>query len=148
MIIIASIASFPKTFVAFIWNAFSDFREQKLFRTQEQKIKTGDEALYLVSLERLDNVLRTMVTISAAVLLLVPVYVLLKLKPTELSQIERNSNYQILTIFISTMIFSASCSIFTQAKKQEVFTATAAYSAVLVVFLSGNISNVKVAANN
>ena len=126
----------------------SDFREQKLFRTQEQKIKTGDEALYLVSLERLDNVVRTVVTISAAALLLVPVYVLLKLKPTEMSQIERNSNYQILTIFISTMIFSVSCSIFTQAKKQEVFTATAAYSVVLVVFLGCNISNVKVATNN
>ena len=148
MIIIASIASFSETFVAFIWNPFSDFREQKLFRTQEQKVKTGDEALYLVSLERLDNVLRTMVTISAAALLLVPVYVLLKLKPTEVSQIERNSNYQILTIFISTMIFSISCSIFTQAKKQEVFTATAAYAAVLVVFLGGNISNVKMATNN
>ena len=148
MIIIASIASSPKTFAAFIWNAFSDLREQKLFRTQEQKIKTGDEALYLVSLERLDNVLRTVVTISAAVLLLVPVYVLLKLKPTEMSQIERNSNYQILTIFISTMIFSASCSIFTQANRRDVFSATAAYSAVLVVFLGGNMSNVKVATNN
>ena len=130
------------------WNAFSDFCKQKLFRTQEQKIKTGDEALYLVSLERLDNVLRTVVTISAALLLLIPIYVLLKLKPTDMSQIERNSNYQILTIFISIMIFSASCSIFTQAKKQEVFTATAAYSAVLVVFLGGDISNVKVATNN
>lgn len=148
MIIIASIASFPKSFVAIVWNAFSDLREQKLFRTQEQKIKTGDEALYLVSLERLENVLRTVITILAAILLLVPVYVLFKLKSTDMSPVERNSNYQILTIFISTMIFSASCSIFTQANKNEVFTATAAYSAVLVVFLGGNMSNVKVAINN
>ena len=123
-------------------------REQKLFRTQEQKVKTGDEALYLVSLERLEKVLRTVVTILAVMLLLVPVYVLLKLKTTEVSQFERNSDYQILTIFISTIIFSASCSIFTQGKKQEVFTATAAYSAVLVVFLGGNISSVKVVNAN
>lgn len=136
------------TLLADTFSTISRTATSKLFRTQEQKIKTGDEALYLVSLERLDNVLRTIVTISAAVLLLVPVYVLLKLKSTEMSQIEGNSNYQILTIFISTMIFSVSCSIFTQAKKQEVFTATAAYSAVLVVFLGGNISNVKVATNN
>ena len=144
----ASIANLLYPSVAIVWNALSDIREQKLLRTHEQKIKTGDEALYLVSLERLENLLRTVVTISAAILLLVPVYVLFKLKPTEMSQVERNSNYQILTIFVSTMIFSASCSIFTQAKKQEVFTATAAYSAVLVVFLGGNISNVKVATKN
>ena len=110
-------------------------------------MKTGDEALHLVSLDRLDNVLRAIVTILAAFLLLVPVFVLFKLQPTNKSEVERKSNYQILTIFIFTLLFSASCSIFTQAKKQEVFTATAAYSAVLVVFL-GNTSNVLVATNS
>ncbi len=120
---------------------FSNVRDQMLFRTHEQKIKTGDEALHLVSLDRLDNVLRAIVTILAAILLLVPVFVLFKLQPTNRSEVERKSNYQILTIFIFTLLFSASCSVFTQAKKQEVFTATAAYSAVLVVFL-GNTSNV------
>ena len=94
----------------------------------------------MVSLDRLDNVLRAVITLLAAILLLVPVFVLFKLQPVDKSEIERRSNYQILTIFIFTLLFSASCSIFTQAKKQEVFTATAAYSAVLVVFL-GNTSN-------
>ena len=94
----------------------------------------------MVSLDRLDNVLRAIITLLAAILLLVPVFVLFKLQPIDKSEIERKSNYQILTIFIFTLLFSASCSIFTQAKKQEVFTATAAYSAVLVVFL-GNTSN-------
>lgn len=94
----------------------------------------------MVSLDRLDNVLRAVITLLAAILLLVPVFILFKLQPIDKSEIQQKSNYQILTIFIFTLLFSASCSVFTQAKKQEVFTATAAYSAVLVVFL-GNTSN-------
>ncbi|KAF6237536.1 hypothetical protein HO173_004426 [Letharia columbiana] len=128
-------------------NTISRTATKKLFQTHEQEIKTGDEALHLVSLDRLDNVLRAIVTMVAAILLLVPVYVLFKLQPTNMSDVERRGNYQILTIFIFTLLFSASCSIFTQAKKQEVFAATAAYSAVLVVFL-GNTSNVLVATEN
>ena len=100
-----------------------------------------------MSLDRLDNILRAVITIVAAVLLLVPVFVLFKLRPTNNSEVERKINHQILTIFIFTLLFSVSCSIFTQAKKQKVFTATAAYCAVLVVFL-GNTSNVLVATNN
>jgi len=71
----------------------------------------------------------------------VPVYVLFRLQPTSQAEFERKSNYQILTVFLFILAFAASCSIFTQAKRQEVFAATAAYSAVLVVFL-GNASNV------
>ena len=122
-------------------------REQKLFRTHEQKLRTGDEALHLVSLDRIDNCLRAVITMIAAVLLLVPVFVLFKLQPNNKSEFERSSNYQILTIFVFTLLFSASCSIFTQAKRQEVFAATAAYCAVLVVFL-GNTSNVLVTTDN
>lgn len=128
-------------------NTISRTATRTLFRTHEQKIKTGDEALHLVSLDRLDNILRAVITILAAILLLVPVFVLFKLQPTNVSEVERKGNYQILTVFIFTLLFSASCSIFTQAKKQEVFTATAAYSAVLVVFL-GNTSNVLMATGN
>ena len=134
-------------YVAVKYSAYSNIAEQTLFRTHEQKIKTGDEALGLVSLDRIDNILSTIVTVLAAILPLAPIFILFKLRPTNKSDIEKQSNYQILTIFIFTLLFSASCSIFTQVKKQEVFTATAAYSAVLVVFL-GNTSNVLVATDN
>ena len=86
-----------------------------------------------------------MITVIAAVLLLVPVFVLFKLQPTNKSEFERKSNYQIVTVFAFTLVFSASCSFFTQASRQEVFAATAAYSAVLVVFL-GNTSSVMATA--
>ena len=114
-----------------------------IFRSFEQEAKTGSEELNLLSADRFDILLRIVITIIAAILLLVPVFVLFRLQPTSREEFERKSNYQILTIFIFTLGFSASCSIFTKARRHEVFTATAAYSAVLVVFL-GNTTNVMV----
>jgi len=114
---------------------------QAIFSSKEQKRKTGDEELYLYSASRLDILLRVVLTVIAALLLLVPVFVLFRLQPTSKEEFRRKSDYQILTVFFFTLAFSASCSIFTKAKRQDVFTATAAYSAVLVVFL-GNTSNI------
>ena len=113
-----------------------------LLRTKEQKIKTGsDPYLNLVSPRRFEALLRAVITLSAAILLLAPVLVLFEIQPQTASQAKSRSKYQVLTIFPSTMIASASCSIFTKARKQELFTATATYCAVLVVFL-GNTSQV------
>ena len=115
--------------------------------TREQKIKTGsDPYLNLVDPERFDALLRAILTLFAAVLLLVPVLILFELQPENASQVKSRSKYQVLTIFFSTLVASASCSIFTKARKQEVFTATAAYCAVLVVFL-GNTSQVMIVSN-
>lgn len=113
---------------------------QAIFRTNEQKIATGQERVFLISPFRLDVFLRVALTILAAVLLLLPVVILFELQPTKASQIRRNGGLQILTIFLFTLLFSASCSIFTKARRQEVFTATAAYSAVLVVFLGSTLN--------
>ena len=116
--------------------------EQALFRTPEQKLKTGSlPHLNLVSPERFDAFLRAILTFLAANLLLVPVIILFELQPTDKAQIKSQGRFQILVVFLFTIAFSACCSIFTKARKQEVFTATAAYSAVLVVFL-GNTSTI------
>jgi len=101
----------------------------------------GNEELNLLSAYRFDILLRFVLTLVAAILLLAPVAVLFRLQPTSREDFQRKSNFQILTVFLFTLAFSASCSIFTKARRSEVFTATAAYSAVLVVFL-GNASNV------
>jgi len=107
-------------------------------------LKTGsEERLKLTSAERFEVLLRVVLTTIAAVLLLAPVLVLWELQPTEQSQAKRAGKWQLVTIFLFTMVFSLSCSIFTKAKRQELFAATAAYCAVLVVFL-GNTSNVLV----
>ena len=95
----------------------------------------------LISPYRLDILLRIVLTIIAVVLLLIPVIILYEIQPTTASEIKSSIRAQLATIFSLTIAFSASCSIFTKARRQEVFTATAAYCAVLVVFL-GNTSNV------
>ncbi len=111
-----------------------------LFRNKEQRTKTGGADLRLVAANRLDILVRTVLTLVAALLLLIPVAVLFALQPTSRADFRRKVIYQLLNVFVFTMLFSASCSIFTKARRQEVFAATAAYSAVLVVFL-GNTSN-------
>ena len=114
---------------------------QALFRTPKQKIKTGSlPHLNLVSPERFDPFLRAILTFLAANLLLVPVIILFELQPTDKTQLKSQGRFQVLVVFLFTMTFSACCSMFTKARKQEVFTATAAYSAVLVMFL-GNTSH-------
>ena len=126
----------------------TDQIEQKLFRSPEQKLKTGnEEGLRLLSADRLDIFLHIVLTVIATVLLLVPVFTLFRLQPTCRADIRRKSNYQLLTVFIFTLIFSASCCIFTKARRQEVLTATAAYCAVLVVFL-GNTSTAMFSQDN
>ncbi|KAL9100353.1 MAG: hypothetical protein Q9163_004260 [Psora crenata] len=119
---------------------------QAIFRNGEQARQVGTEQFQLLTPARMDIFLRVVLTVLASVLLLVPVFILFELQPSHPSEVRRKSNYQILTIFFFTLLFAASCSIFTRARRQEVFQATAAYSAVLVIFL-GNTSNVVVATN-
>lgn len=129
-------------------NKISKSMTMKLFRSPEQKLKTGnEEGLRLLSADRLDIFLHIVLTVIATVLLLVPVFALFRLQPTCRADIRRKSNYQLLTVFIFTLIFSASCCIFTKARRQEVLTATAAYCAVLVVFL-GNTSTAMFSQDN
>lgn len=54
---------------------------------------------------------------------------------------QQNGKWQIGMIFVFTLLFSGSCALFTQARRQEVFVATAAYCIVFVVFL-GSSTNV------
>ena len=120
---------------------------QKWFRTREQKIKTGTSSyLNLVSPNRFDAFLKTILTFIAALLLLCPVLILFEIQPADPTQIKSRGRTQFGVVFVFTFAFSACCFLFTKATKQEVFTATAAYSAVLVVFL-GNASQALTCAN-
>ena len=108
------------------------------FCTLEQNMKTGSlDVLNLTCPEWLDICLRTILTILAAGLLLVPATILFELEPTDPDQVRRN-RWQVLVVFPFTLVFSACCSLFMKARKQEAFTAIAAYSAVLVVVLGNN----------
>lgn len=101
----------------------------------------------LVSPKRFDVLLKAILTLIASVLLLAPVFILFEIQPTKPSQVKDRSRSQMIVVLLFTLAFSACCTIFTKARKQEVFTATAAYSAVLVVFL-GNASNMVACPSN
>lgn len=104
----------------------------------------GKEVVHLTSPTRRDVLLRIVLTLLAIILLLAPVFILLELQRSIPGETRRKSNYQIIVISLFTLVFSATATILTRARRQEVFTATAAYSAVLVIFL-GHTSSIVVA---
>ena len=121
---------------------------QYFFRTPEQEITLGGETgIDLLSPYRLELLLRFILTVVAAALLLVPVFILFKLQPTKKTDVTARSRDQLIIILAFTLAFSVSFSIFTTAKRQEIFIATAAYCAVLVIFL-GNTSQIVAATIN
>ena len=101
-----------------------------LFRTKDQSIRTGSEKIDLYSHKRLDIVTNILITIAASFLLMAPVAILDSFQSRGLAQIA--------IIWGFVLLFALCTAIFTNARKQEVFTGTAAYAAVLVVFLSNN----------
>ncbi|KAL8762771.1 MAG: hypothetical protein Q9184_001311 [Pyrenodesmia sp. 2 TL-2023] len=127
-------------FVEDTMNMISRSATTFFFRDAELKKKTGSIQVNLLSPRRLEIFVRTVFTILTAVLFLVPVLAMLELQPSHADQARHAEYMQLAIVFVFTILFSASCSTFTKAKRQEVFTATGAYCAVLVVFL-GNTQN-------
>jgi hypothetical protein len=87
------------------------------------------------SQSRIEKLVGVIITLLIFVLLVLPVVAMYKLtsirKPTF-------DSVGILVVF--TLLFSAAMSLVTKAKRHELFGASAAYCAVLVVFIS-NFSN-------
>jgi hypothetical protein len=52
-----------------------------------------------------------------------------------------NAKARLAMIAIYTILFAGSIALLSKARRAEVFAATAAYSAVLVVFVSGDLGN-------
>jgi len=70
-------------------------------------------------------------------LLVVPIYILYRI--TNLSAAPatpRNNAICMGVLLVATLAFSASISLFTRARRHEILAASAAYCAILVVFLS------------
>jgi hypothetical protein len=103
---------------------------RQLFISKRDRTSTADSLVRLYSKKRIDIFSRLVITILAVVLLMAPVIALFGTR-------ERGA-IKILIIFLFTMAFSMALSLCTKAKRHEVFAATAAYCAVLVVFL-GNL---------
>ncbi|KAI4249155.1 MAG: hypothetical protein L6R40_000613 [Gallowayella cf. fulva] len=84
----------------------------------EERKKTEDKYVQLYSPYRVDVLARLILTIVAVVLLMVPTAVLFL--------VQEHGILKIMLIMIFTMLFSAALSVFTKAKRHEMFAATAA----------------------
>ncbi|KAF2470482.1 uncharacterized protein BDR25DRAFT_226246 [Lindgomyces ingoldianus] len=103
---------------------------RKIFISKRDRSSTSDKLVRLYSKKRIDVFSRLVITFLAVILLMAPVIALFG--------INQRASIKILIIFLFTMAFSVALSLCTKAKRHEVFAATAAYCAVLVVFL-GNL---------
>ena len=101
-----------------------------LFRTKDQRQRTGGEKIYLYSNKRMVAVADALMTLIATILLLVPIGILALVQPSTI--------LQLVVVLCFTQLFALSIAMLTKAKKQEVFALTATYTAVLVVFLANN----------
>jgi amino acid permease len=130
------------------WSGFDGFIEscvrkvhcpltQKIFTTKELRDKTNDEAIRYYSQSRIEKLVGVIITLIIFVLLVLPVVAMYKL--TSIG--DRNSTFDAVGILVVfTLLFSAAMSLLTKAKRHELFAASAAYCALLVVFIS-NYSN-------
>ncbi|RDW81917.1 hypothetical protein BP6252_03029 [Coleophoma cylindrospora] len=100
---------------------------RKIFVTPEDQAKTDDPHHYYYSEERLGAVIKTVVAFMSAALLLLPIFLFTALK------LSPGSMASVTLIFV--LVFAAAISGLTSAKRVEVFAATAAYCAVLTVFI-------------
>ncbi|KAL8790444.1 MAG: hypothetical protein Q9213_000596 [Squamulea squamosa] len=92
--------------------------QQFILSSPEERKKSDDEYVQLYSKYRVDVLARLILTVVAVVLLMVPTAVLFL--------VQDHGVLKIMLIMIFTMLFSAALSVFTKAKRHEMFAATAA----------------------
>jgi hypothetical protein len=128
---------------------------QRFFRTPEQRAKTTDNYISLYSSTRIDKLVNVMITFVIFILLVIPVITMYKLTSTAI-EVEapggnsthpspssadinsRNTFNAVGVLIVFTLLFSAAMSLVTKAARHELFAASAAYCAILVVFI-GNL---------
>ncbi|KAF7682149.1 hypothetical protein GT037_001125 [Alternaria burnsii] len=130
------------------WSGFDGFVEsclrrvhcrltQKMFATKELREKTSDKCTFYYSQSRIEKLVGLIITVMIFVLLVLPVVAMYQLTSVG----DRNSTFDAVGILVVfTLLFSAAMSLVTKAKRHELFGASAAYCAVLVVFIS-NFNN-------
>ncbi|KAF2475653.1 uncharacterized protein BDR25DRAFT_253094 [Lindgomyces ingoldianus] len=106
---------------------------QKIFTTPELRAKTNNKYIHYYSSSRIEKLVGLIITFIIFVLLILPVVAMYRLT----SITYRNTIFDAIGILVVfTLLFSAAMSLLTRAKRHELFAASAAYCAVLVVFIS------------
>lgn len=128
---------------------------QKYFRTPEAQKKTSDSDISYYSSSRVDKLVNILITFIIFCLLVVPVITMYQLtntaahietdpsgKTSTQSQVDinkRDTFNAVGVLIVFTLLFSAAMSLLTKAARHELFAASAAYCAILVVFI-GNFT--------
>lgn len=106
---------------------------QKVFRTRELQDKTLGERPVYYDPARVGKLVNLVITAVIFVLLVLPVVAMYRLSNVA----ETSSPFAAIAILIIfTLLFGITMSSLTKATRQELFAASAAYCAVLVVFIS------------
>lgn len=106
---------------------------KRIFVTPELRAKTSDQYVHYYAPERVDKLVNAIITAVIFVLLILPVVAMYQLSSVS----QRASPFEAIGILIVfTLLFGMAMSGLTKATRQELFAASAAYCAVLVVFIS------------
>ncbi|KAF2162261.1 hypothetical protein M409DRAFT_27264 [Zasmidium cellare ATCC 36951] len=119
-------------FDRWLQNQFNWHIIHNIFRTPELKAKTASKRIHYYAPNRLDILVNTIITFIIFTLMVLPVL--------SLFQVSNNgaaTPYQAIGVLIVfTLLFGCAMSSLTKATRHELFAASAAYCAVLVVFIS------------
>ncbi|KAL1643048.1 hypothetical protein SLS61_009436 [Didymella pomorum] len=107
--------------------------KEKIFMTPELRAKTQNKKIHYVSPSRIDMLVGLVITVIIFILLVLPVVAMYKL--TSVGK-DDSTIKAVGVLIVFTLLFSAVMSFVTKAKRHELFAASAAYCAVLVVFIS------------
>ncbi|KAE9375349.1 hypothetical protein N431DRAFT_402786 [Stipitochalara longipes BDJ] len=91
-----------------------------------------DESIALFSMRKINRAVTIISMVLAVVLLIVSIVTL---------YVVTNNNVRLALICVFTVVFAGSIHLLTNAKRAELFASTAAYAAVLVVFVSGSLGS-------
>lgn len=130
----------------------ADFASQRFFRTPELRAKTTNQYISFYSSSRIDKLINILITFVIFILLVIPVITMYQLTSTVShtgsgsgSTSNASSSYTkdtfnaVGVLIVFTLLFSAAMSLLTKAARHELFAASAAYCAILVVFI-GNFT--------
>ncbi|KAI4092361.1 MAG: hypothetical protein LQ339_007958 [Xanthoria mediterranea] len=112
---------------------------QYIFCSKETRLKSNSPYIHYYTKQRVDRLVTLIISGIMLFLLVVPTYALYRV--TEIKASTMNATC-IGILLVATLVFSAVLSLFTKAKRHEILGASAAYCAVLVVFI-GNVNGGK-----
>lgn len=105
-----------------------------MFRTAELREKAGaDPSVKLYTSERVETFVNLLLTPVLCIMLVLPIIAMYTLNISGAKSAYRSA---VVVLILFTLLFAGSMPLFTKAGRNEIFAASAAYCAVLVVFIS------------